>query len=444
MLSPGQELLARARQVVDEGEVDRLAVAAIVADPDLAEAYLLRGEVAARQGDAVTAAHHFRVAWTRGDRSASTRAALAICFDVVGQHEAAAGMGAGSTLPPALETFGELARLMAPAIRGILALPLPPPGEPALLPGERRPSGVIPRIEAAALRPQTQPPTSRPSLPPAPRPLSSPPAPIRPISAPPAPITPPRAEVAIELEDFDAEPDWLETHHSRRTSTARSVARADWLEDSLVPMSPGEAGPRFAAVPLDLVVDPGPPEFEQRSPATGQSITPGEIIHDRAAAMMPALSLEGRFQPSSEKGRSLVAPSEPPRPVGPDPLETASDFKELGSILRLAIELPGPVITQTGAKPQQLCAIVALGLTADELLMRDRQRPEVAVVRLPLRALRRMDLLRDGAQLSFGLHDGRQLHLDLRALNTRAPSLTQMLVAELGVALKALGAQVNG
>ena len=46
------ELLAQARRTADEAEADRLAIAAVLADPDFAEAYAFRGHLAARR------AHH--------------------------------------------------------------------------------------------------------------------------------------------------------------------------------------------------------------------------------------------------------------------------------------------------------------------------------------------------------------------------------------------------
>jgi hypothetical protein len=86
---------------------------------------------------------------------------------------------------------------------------------------------------------------------------------------------------------------------------------------------------------------------------------------------------------------------------------------------------------------------MALGLTATELALRDptANRPPV---RLPFAQLHRMDVVRDGQQLSFAMADGRQLHFDLRDLTERAPSLRRILIAELGASLRAVGAMVNG
>ena len=81
-MSLADEHLDRARRSDNPADADRLAIAAILEDPGRGEAYALRGLIAARRGDAVTAAHHFRAAWLRGDRSNATRAAYGICLEV--------------------------------------------------------------------------------------------------------------------------------------------------------------------------------------------------------------------------------------------------------------------------------------------------------------------------------------------------------------------------
>lgn len=63
------ELYDRARRADDPAEADRLAARAVIADPDHGPAYALRALLAARRGDPIVAAHYFRAAYARGDRS---------------------------------------------------------------------------------------------------------------------------------------------------------------------------------------------------------------------------------------------------------------------------------------------------------------------------------------------------------------------------------------
>ncbi|MEZ4470056.1 MAG: hypothetical protein R3F60_04455 [bacterium] len=559
--------LAQARATDDPAEADRLAIAAVLADPGRGEAYALRGQIAARRGDAVTAAHHFRAAWLRGDRSAVTRAAYAVCLEVTDRGAEAAEVSGGAMVPAELEAFSEVARMLGPAIRGILALPLPPTGEPMLLPGERRPSGAVPSpasrtstpprpaqastpprgIEAPFARPlpeRAQPPArpsaalfrrapsappdeaagppsrppgmfsrTAPSTPPsdagwsppsrpsgafsrtAPstppgdagwsppsRPSgafsrtapSTPPAEIsaRPPSAPPADAgwsSPPRRvsrSISVAPPPADDQ-DWLEPRHTLREA-ARPSSRESWVDDSMVPMSAGEDGPRFEASPLELVVDPGVPDAGVRSPVTGELISADEAFRARQDALMPELELAG-----TGRGRASQAPRTPqvsrppqppvrhtrplhgdgasllPEPTRPAPREEADLLEAAQAFvgvdrLRLALKLPGPVMTATGARPQQLCVAVAFGLTPDEVLMRDRQRPDAPPVRIAFRALARLDVVRDGAQITMTLGDARQLHLDLRELMGRAPALGRVLVAELASSVRGAGMQVVG
>ncbi|MCB9543952.1 MAG: hypothetical protein H6703_16105, partial [Myxococcales bacterium] len=137
------ELYHRARQVDDPALADRLAARAILADPDHALAYALRGHLAARRGDPIVAAHYFRVAYTRGDRADATRAALAACLDAAGEHAVADRLRADAALPPELADFAEGLAHHGPVLRQILSTRLPPAGQPALLPGEKPPSDEV-------------------------------------------------------------------------------------------------------------------------------------------------------------------------------------------------------------------------------------------------------------------------------------------------------------
>ncbi|MCA9541825.1 MAG: hypothetical protein KC620_23170, partial [Myxococcales bacterium] len=98
--------------------------------------------------------------------------------------------------------------------------------------------------------------------------------------------------------------------------------------------------------------------------------------------------------------------------------------------------LPGPVVTGPGARPRKLCDRCALGLTQDEVLLRDADDPTAAVARLPAAQLRRLEVIDDGQQLSIHLIDGRQVHLDLRTLRARAPFIASAVTDGIAEALE--------
>ena len=182
-----------------------------------------------------------------------------------------------------------------------------------------------------------------------------------------------------------------------------------------------------------LAVDPGALEVEALSPVTGRRVLASALPH--RDGVMPDFDA-----PAVAPLPSFAAPE----PAGPDMLEARGPLEAAGIAgLRLALDLPGPVITANGQRPQKLGVRMALGLTAQELVLCDPDSGR-GPVRLPLSQLRRMDVVREGQQVSFTLADARQLHLDLRSLDARAPALQRMLVAELGASLRSVGAPVHG
>lgn len=480
-MSPGADHLARALAATRAQDADAHAVRAIHADPDLAVAYALRGRVAALRGDCVAAAHYYRVAFDRGDHGAETRAALAVCVAAAGDQRGARTVRGDATLPAMLEPFGELVSMQGPMVRGVLQARLPGRGLPAFLPGDpaaRQASnppraavedvsaghaarghrqGVSPerrtRAESvtpvAGVRAAGRPPRQRTvslgtieadSAPP-------PPATSASYARAPAPAPRPSAQPAAES--------WLEESHTRRT-TRVPVAQGDWLDDDFFS---DISGGRVAVEPVELAIDPGVLEVEALSPVTGRRIAASE--HARRDGLMPdfetppvapvpprSTSLPPRSASlPPHAARPSRSPSLPPRarpaPNEPDLFEARAPLTAAGiGGLRLALDLPGPVITATGEKPQKLGKQMALGLTAGEMVLCD---PAInrGPVRLPFSQLQRMDVLRAGQQVSLALSDGRQLHLDLRSLEARAPTVLRVLIAELAASLRAVGAQVN-
>lgn len=136
------DLMAQARETGDPKESDRLAVRAILAAPGLADPYVHRCRLAARRGDVVAATHHARVAFSRGDRSPLVCTILGGALAAAGKADLAARISAGAAgvAVPDADGFAELVTTQIAAVRGLLALPLPPKDAPALLPGEKAPT----------------------------------------------------------------------------------------------------------------------------------------------------------------------------------------------------------------------------------------------------------------------------------------------------------------
>lgn len=395
-MSDAQTLLDQARRAPDARQADRLAVQAIVADPDLGAAYGLRAALAARRGDPIVAAHYFRVAYARGDRGEATRAGLSACLAAVGETGVSARVAAGARLPAALADFGEGLAGHAGPLRAVLSARMPPAGQAAFLPGEKGlPSG---RSEARA-EPQRPPARPEPQRAPA-RPTDRA---SMPRVAPPAPRASKPAEPTPKVirRSTHVQPSWLEPTRFDGELSDAGGGRPDWLEDNA--SSPRASG-AFTGGGIELTADPGMPTVKVRSPITGMLIDEQAIAHDRQGAAMPQFG-------------------------GPeDPLEARAALLDLlpdPDALILAVNLPGPVVTAPGGGgARKLAQRVALGLLDDEILLRDGASPPA---RVPIRAIQRMEIVDDGAQLSLHLQDRRQMHLDLRALKRRAPFVASRL-----------------
>lgn len=452
----GAMWIQRAMQTADPATADRCLLEALRLEPDLGQAYGMRGRLAVLRGDAVAAAHHFRVAYARGDRSPETRVGLALCLAAAGQLELAARIREDLALPASLADFEDTCELQIRPLRQVLAVPLPGRGEPALLPGERLPvqaepeAAPAPSIRATAEQSALPAPTvsaggfrvlrspaapgepspmqtmprfslerrpPEPSSPPEPAPPPPPPAPAAaPAPTPPAAVsTPPRAVPATPAPapvlTTRRLPDWVDQiDRSEIELPPLPESQPEWISSNVeAPIAADIRG----AIDLidddeDLVVtnDPGAPEFGFRSPVTGRIVRPDEVARARADALMPSMDR------------------------APDLLGRAPVFADLIDTRRLllALELPGPVLTMAGAPPRPLCRTMAFGATPDELFFRDIEREGVPPVRLNRNSIARMDVVNDDQQVSFVLADGRQLHLDLRALaRTHGPTLRQLV-----------------
>ncbi|MSP71731.1 MAG: hypothetical protein EXR76_06060, partial [Myxococcales bacterium] len=102
-MSDAESKVARAMKTPDPAAADRLLLEAVCIDPELGVAYGLRGRLAVARGDAVAAAHHFRVAYARGDRADETRVGLALCLAAIGQVDLAERVRENLALPPGFE-----------------------------------------------------------------------------------------------------------------------------------------------------------------------------------------------------------------------------------------------------------------------------------------------------------------------------------------------------
>jgi hypothetical protein len=459
----GATWIQRAMQTADPATADRCLLEALRLEPDLGQAYGMRGRLAVLRGDAVAAAHHFRVAYARGDRTPETRVGLALCLAAAGQLELAARIREDLAVPASLADFEDTCELQVRPLRQVLAIPLPGRGEAALLPGERLPaqteaepasaSAPGPSIRATAEQSALPAPTvsasgfrvlrspgapgepspmqtmprfsierrpTEPSNPPAPAPAPAPsaqtppappppPPPIAAVSTPPraVPATPPPAPVLTTRRL----PDWVDQiDRSEIELPPLPEEKPDWISTNVeAPIAADIRG----AIDLidddeDLVVtnDPGAPAFGFRSPVTGRIVRPDEVAKARADALMPSM----------ERAPDLLGRA----PVFADLIDTRR--------LLLALELPGPVLTMAGAPPRPLCRTMAFGATPDELFFRDIEREGVPPVRLNRTSIARMDVVNDDQQVSFVLADGRQLHLDLRGLaRTHGPTVRQLV-----------------
>ena len=421
-MSDAESKVARAMKTPDPAAADRLLLEAVCIDPELGVAYGLRGRLAVARGDAVAAAHHFRVAYARGDRADETRVGLALCLAAIGQVDLAERVRENLALPPGFEELSDDVVAAHEALRRVLAAPLPPRGTPALLPGERPVSATETGPPAAGIRTVTLAPLAapaslgqvtdparerRPGEPASRQEFAS----TAPTPAP-AEVTPPPSGRRL--------PDWVD-HIERplaRPPAPNVGPSADWIEDSTVraaqPAAPYPAGRgRPSAIEIGpssdeaftIGDDPGEPATTVRSPVTGRAIRPQDVIAARIGSRMP------------EMDRRV------------DLLEQARAFGRLdGARLHFAVEVPGPVLTAPGIAPRPLCKRMAFAASDQELLFRDLDRADVPLVRLTRAQLSRIDVLNDETQAMLTLRDGRQIHVDLRSLVRHHPPTARVVV----------------
>lgn len=415
-MSDAESKVARAMKTPDPAAADRLLLEAVCIDPELGVAYGLRGRLAVARGDAVAAAHHFRVAYARGDRADETRVGLALCLAAIGQVDLAERVRENLALPPGFEELSDDVAAAHEALRRVLAAPLPPRGTPALLPGERPVSATETRPTAAGIRTVTLAPLAAPaSLGQVTDPARER-RPVEPASTAPPPVpaevTPPPSGRRL--------PDWVD-HIERplaRPPASNVGPSADWIEDSTVrdvraaaPYPAGRGGP--IAIELGpssdeaftIGDDPGEPAMTVRSPVTGRAIRPQDVSAARVGSRMP------------EMDRRV------------DLLEQARAFERLdGARLHFAVEVPGPVLTAPGIAPRPLCKRMAFAASDQDLLFRDLDRADVPLVRLTRAQLSRIDVLNDETQATLTLRDGRQIHVDLRSLVRHHPPTARVVV----------------
>ncbi|MEZ4466293.1 MAG: hypothetical protein R3F43_18020 [bacterium] len=214
------------------------------------------------------------------------------------------------------------------------------------------------------------------------------------------------------------------------------------------------------------MVDPGVPDAGVRSPVTGELISADEAFRARQDAMMPELELGGtsrgrasqaprtpqvscppqppvrHTRPLHGDGASALPSTRPPpgrrpicwRPPRPSSAWTASPGPEAPGASRDGHRRPAAAV----------CVAVAFGLTPDEVLMRDRQRPDAPPVRIAFAPWPAWMSSGTAPGITMTLGDARQLHLDLRELMGRAPALGRVLVAELASSVRGAGMQVVG
>ena len=154
--------LSEAKESADRARADHLALEAIAADPDYGAAYGFRARIAAVTGDPVRAAHYFRVAFARGDRTPVTRYGLSVCLAAVGQQVIASRIADGHAAPQDMLDFAEQVSSMVPVIQQMLAAALPEKGRAALMPNERLPSFSSPGPQVRAVRSQAPSPVPSP------------------------------------------------------------------------------------------------------------------------------------------------------------------------------------------------------------------------------------------------------------------------------------------
>lgn len=431
-MSTAAEWLERAHAQSDPQRADQFAVFAIAKAPTLPEPYLLRARLATQRAELGVACFHLRQAFARGARDAWTVHMLSLCLEVAGRAEVAQRMLKGAPLLAPVEALRPVALRQQEQIVQIFAQAQPNPGQAGLLPGETLPGPVGPKpapppspapAPAAPQAASAEPASAEPAPIEPTGPTANPPAPSEPVSAGPAPSEPapprssgppPRPAAAsappakIVITPL-AQPQWLESTPVFEQSAARPTAQPAWLESGTLPASASASRGAPAAYPsLELSFDPGPATVIARSPVTGEAVQLHELDRQSQGARMPE--------------------------IGPrlGPLDALDAFAGQGDLdLKMALDLPGPLLLRPQQPPRQLARAVAVGLNATQLIFRDRALPSAPLQRVNLSDFRQASFDAARQQLDLSWPDGRCLRLDLSALQRDAPTLAGRFVHQL-------------
>lgn len=213
-------------------------------------------------------------------------------------------------------------------------------------------------------------------------------------------------------------PDWLEVQE-RAVGTV-DVDTADWLSspEEVLDRRSQVTGAMEAEVDgdaaLELSWDPGVPSIAMKSPVTLKLIPPEYFEAER------------RLWPMPELGQTF------------DILEGRGAFVgllEKDEHLHLAVRLPGPVLTLPDGQNRRLCERMVFGVSDQQVLLEDPDRPKAPPVRLPRDQIVAARGVGEDHQLSIVLRDGRQVHLDLRSLDDWGPGARRTVIVETAEAL---------
>ena len=109
---------------------------------------------------------------------------------------------------------------------------------------------------------------------------------------------------------------------------------------------------------------------------------------------------------------------------------------DASSTARIALRLPGPVVTEDGQSPSKLCASVILGLTETELVLLDAEQLDTAPARVRLSSFIAMKTVAHGFQVSLALSESKQVHLDFRALQSESSRVANAAIRLIAEALQ--------
>jgi hypothetical protein len=207
-------------------------------------------------------------------------------------------------------------------------------------------------------------------------------------------------------------PEWVEVADA--FSRGAESARPAWLEDTSA-AHPRDARGGGQVTAVESVVDPGVPTVSVVSPVTGRTVPVSDLEDARFGATM------GGFEVTRSllEARAVLLPL-----VGPE------------TPIRMAIQLPGPVVTEAGKPPTKLCERIVLGLTDEELIVQDGTDVRAVPARIALSTLAQMDAVANGFQVSLTLAEGRQIHLDLRSLKEEASRVADSAIRVLADTLR--------